>query len=80
MRLSDVVSENVAAEIKLSEMRTRNWVLAGLVVNMVGWIPAIFFLGSMYRDISESIKDQDKLSERVSTLERLEINQLRGQK
>lgn len=41
----------IAKEIALTELRIRNWILAGLLVNIVGWIPVIFFIGSMYSDI-----------------------------
>lgn len=43
----------IAKEIALTELRIRNWILAGLLVNILGWFPVIFFIGSMYADIRD---------------------------
>lgn len=68
-RLSEVVAHHVSSEIKVSELRTRNWVLAGLLVNMVGWIPAIFFLGSIYKDITNVVSTNKDLESRLLKME-----------
>lgn len=79
MTISDATKEAIKLEVSLAELRLRNWILAGLITNVIAWLPVIFFFGAMNEGVNQLVKTQADIGALViqhST--KIENNRVRG--
>lgn len=79
MALTDATKEAIKLEVSLAELRLRNWILAGLITNVIAWLPVIFFFGAMNEGVNQLVKTQTEVGTLViqhSTM--IENNRVRG--
>lgn len=66
-KVPDEVKAVIKAEVSLAELRLRNWILAGLITNVIAWGPVIFYFGVMNQNIESMVKANEVT---VSTMQK----------